>query len=311
MTDADVDGSHIRTLLLTFFFRQMPELIERGYLYIAQPPLFRVKKGKQKASYINDETALENYLLESGIESMKVVSKNGGTPVTGQRLLHLIKKAILFEKTLAKMEKKDLDKNILSAIAIEGSYDKGTLKNKEEIKKLLDSLKKHASFFYEYITPAKYELIEDTEHNCFALECTTKTNGKTKKMVIDFELLVSPDMAELKKIASALKNIGEPPFITAENGNEFEAPTLSEVLARILERGKKFQDIQRYKGLGEMNPDQLWETTMDPENRRMLQVKIEDGVEAEEVFTILMGDQVQPRRDFIYANALQVKNLDI
>jgi len=130
-------------------------------------------------------------------------------------------------------------------------------------------------------------------------------------MIIDFELAISPDMVELKKIASAFKGIGEPPFIIEEDGIKKEVNTLSEVLRYIIEQGRKSQDIQRYKGLGEMNPEQLWETTMEPENRRMLKVKVEDGVEAENIFTVLMGDQVEPRRDFIYENALFVTNLDV
>ncbi len=311
MTDADVDGSHIRTLLLTFFFRQMPGLIERGHLYIAQPPLFRVKRGKQKASYINDEPALEHYLLESGIDQVRVGSKGSDTTVSGQRLLQLTKRAIVFEKILTKMSRKDLDRNILSALAIEGSFGKETVSTKEGIKQLLSSLKKHASFFYEYITPARFELIEDPEHNGYCLNCMTQTNGREKIMPIDFELLISPDMMELKKIGAQLQTIGEPPFVVVEKGVEREVSTLSEVLYFILERGKKSQEIQRYKGLGEMNPDQLWETTLDPANRRLLQVTIEDAVEADEVFTILMGDQVEPRREFIYNNALNVSNLDI
>ena len=136
-------------------------------------------------------------------------------------------------------------------------------------------------------------------------------NGKMRDMVIDFELLVSPDMEELKKIASHLKTMGAPPFLIDEAGKQREVSTLHELFQVILERGRKSQDIQRYKGLGEMNPEQLWETTMDPVNRRMLQVRIEDGVEADDVFTVLMGDQVEPRRDFIYSNALRVTNLDI
>ncbi len=311
MTDADVDGSHIRTLLLTFFFRQMPELIERGHLFIAQPPLFRVKKGKQKAQYIDGEDSLATYLLECGLESLNVSSKSGGTKLSGQRLIQLTKRAIQYEDILTKMSKKDMDKNILSALALEGTFDKDTLKKKEEIQNLLTLLRKHASFFYKYITPAHFELEEDAEHNCYLLRCSTKSNGQAKYMNIDFELLISPDMVELKKIASSLKTIGEPPFIVEDKEKEIELETLSEVLHYIIERGRKAQDIQRYKGLGEMNPEQLWETTMDPENRRMLQVKIEDGVEADEVFTILMGDQVEPRRDFIYTNALHVQNLDI
>jgi len=311
MTDADVDGSHIRTLLLTFFFRQMPELIERGHLYIAQPPLFRVKKGKQKASYIADETALAEYLLSCGTEGVKVSSRKAGSQLSGQRLAQLARRAMQFEDILNKMSHRGLDKNILSALALEGSCDKDTLKDQKQLKGLLDSLRRHASFYYEYITPASFELDEDAEHNCFCLRCTCGGNGRSKKMTIDFELLISPDMLALKKIAAVLKGAGEPPFTIEEQDRQTEVPTLSEVLHYILERGRKAQEIQRYKGLGEMNPEQLWETTMEPENRRMLQVTIEDGVEADEVFTILMGDQVEPRRDFIYENALHVQNLDI
>ncbi|MEI6125023.1 MAG: DNA topoisomerase (ATP-hydrolyzing) subunit B [Pseudomonadota bacterium] len=310
MTDADVDGSHIRTLLLTFFFRQMPEIIERGHLFIAQPPLFRVKRSKQ-IRYVENEEALENYLLECGIDGIKVYSKSGDNAVSSSRLLQLTKKSMQFEKTLAKIEKKNLDKNILSAIALEGTYSKNTLKDRDEIERLISSLKKHDSFFYEYTTPAEFEVFQDDEHNCYSVKCILKPNGKTKEMVIDFELLISPDMEELKKIAAHLKTMGKPPFIIEENSKEKELATLSELFAFILERGRKSQEIQRYKGLGEMNPEQLWETTMDPQKRSMLQVRVEDGVEADGVFTVLMGDQVEPRRDFIYNNALYVTNLDI
>jgi len=310
MTDADVDGSHIRTLLLTFFFRQMPEIIERGHLYIAQPPLFRVKRGKT-AQYIDNEEALENYLLECGIDSIKVGAGNGGAGIAGPRLLQLTKRAIQFEKTLEKLQKKGMDKNIMSALALEGSFTKESLKERHRAEELVELLKKHSSFFYDYITPAEAEIVADEEHNSFAVKCRINMNGKMRDMVIDFELLLSPDMAELKKIAGQLKTIGEPPFLIDEDGKQREVATLHELFQFILARGRKSQDIQRYKGLGEMNPEQLWETTMDPANRRMLQVKIEDGVEADDVFTVLMGDQVEPRRDFIYSNALQVTNLDI
>jgi len=311
MTDADVDGSHIRTLLLTFFFRQMPELIERGYLYIAQPPLFRIKKGKQKARYVADEPALAEYLLSCGIDGLKVSSKKSGAQLSGQRLLQIAQRAMQFEDILSKLSNRGLDKNILSALALEGTIDKDTLKDQKQLKGLLDSLRQHASFYFEYIPPASVELDEDTEHNCYCLRCTSGGNGLSKKMSIDFRLMVSPDMMALKKIASTLKGAGTPPFIIEEQDKKIEVPTLSEVLRYILDRGRKAQEIQRYKGLGEMNPDQLWETTMEPENRHMLQVKIEDGVEADEIFTILMGDQVEPRRDFIYENALHVQNLDV
>ena len=161
------------------------------------------------------------------------------------------------------------------------------------------------------MTPAQFELEKDEEHNGYSLKCASKKDKKLKEMIIDFELAISPDMFELKKIASAFKEIGEPPFVIEEDGKEKEVNTLSEVLNYIIEQGRKSQDIQRYKGLGEMNPEQLWETTMEPENRRMLKVQVEDGVEAENIFTVLMGDQVEPRRDFIYENALFVTNLDV
>ncbi len=296
MTDADVDGSHIRTLLLTFFFRQMPEIIERGYKQI---------------KYIANDEMLENYLLESGVEGVRVYSKTSGTTVSSQRLLQLTKKAIHFEKTLSKLERRNLDKNILSALALEGTYNKNTLKNKKDIETLLVSLQQHKSFFYDYITPAEYEIFEDDEHNCYGVKTVVKSNGKEKEMIIDFELLISPDLEEIRKIAANLKTIGEPPFIIEESGKEKEVKALSELFKFILERGRKAQEIQRYKGLGEMNPEQLWETTMDPQQRCMLQVRVEDGVEADGVFTVLMGDQVDPRRDFIYNNALRVTNLDV
>ncbi len=311
MTDADVDGSHIRTLLLTFFYRQMPELIEKGYLYIAQPPLFRVKRGKQKPRYIENETEMNNYLLECGVDGIKVYPQGENSPISGQKLIQLMKKAILFENNVAKLEKRNLDKNILSAMVLEGAYDKSTLKSKKEVEKLIKTFKTHKSFFYTFKAPVDYEIIEDAEHDGFAVKCFIKTNGKEKEMIVDFELLVSPDMEGLKKIAQGFKGVGNPPFTVESGESKKILQSLSELLHHILEQGQKAQEIQRYKGLGEMNPEQLWETTMNPETRTFLQVKVEDAVEADEIFTILMGDQVEPRRDFIYNNALHVKNLDI
>jgi DNA gyrase subunit B len=311
MTDADVDGSHIRTLLLTFFYRQMPALIEHGYLYIAQPPLFRVKKGKQKPRYIENETKMNEYLLECGIEDLKVYPSDGTGPLSGQRLIQLMKKAILFETNLTKLEKKNLDKNILSALVFEGNFDKATLKNKKEVESLINTFKTHKSFFYTFKAPADFEIIEDVEHDRVAIKCIFKSNGKEREMIIDFELLVSPDMEGLKKIAQSLKSAGAPPFSIETGDTKKIVNNLSELLQYVLDEGQRSLEVQRYKGLGEMNPDQLWETTMNPETRVFLQVKIEDAVEADEIFTILMGDQVEPRRDFIYNNALNVKNLDI
>ena len=310
MTDADVDGSHIRTLLLTFFYRRMPSLIERGYLYIAQPPLFKVKKGKQEA-YIKDESALERHLLRCGAEGIEIAAKNSSKPLNGERLLNLLERALKYRKILEKIEKKQWDRYILNALAFEGQFQKDTLKNKESVNKFLSDIKGRASFFYPFSTSAEYSLIEDTEHSCFAIRCLSKVDGILKETIINFDLLTSTELEELRKLAEGFKSIGSPPFTVHYKGGGVELDSLSEVLEYILTSGEKGQEIQRYKGLGEMNPDQLWETTMNPDKRTLFQVKIEDAIEADEIFTILMGDQVDPRREFIYNNALNVTNLDI
>lgn len=310
MTDADVDGSHIRTLLLTFFYRRMPSLIERGYLYIAQPPLFKVKKGKRE-KYIKDETSLEKYLLECGAEGIEMVSKGSQKSLKNNQLLKVLEKALKYRRILEKLEKKQWDKNILSALAFEGEFQKEALKNKTSVKKFLETVKSHASFFYPFVPPIEYSLIEDAEHSCFAIRCLTKIDSITKETSINFDLLTSTELAELRKLAEGLKNIGSPPFTINHKNGKLTFNTLSEVLEYVLNSGEKGREIQRYKGLGEMNPDQLWETTMNPEKRTVFQVKIDDAIEADEIFTILMGDQVEPRRKFIYENAINVTNLDI
>jgi DNA gyrase subunit B len=310
MTDADVDGSHIRTLLLTFFYRRMPSLIERGYLYIAQPPLYKVKRGKQER-YIKDETSLERYLLECGAEGVELLSKDSDKPLKGNRLLTVLERAHKYRRILEKLEQKQWDKNILSALAFEGKFKKDTLKNKEGVKKFLAGIKEHASFFYPFVPPIEYTMIDDAEHSCLAIRCLTKINGITKETVINFDLLTSTELEELRKIAENLKAIGSPPFTLEHKNGKLTCNTLSEVLEYVLNSGEKGQEIQRYKGLGEMNPGQLWETTMNPEKRTVFKVKIEDAIEADEIFTILMGDQVDLRREFIYKNALSVTNLDI
>ena len=209
------------------------------------------------------------------------------------------------------LEKKQWDKNILSALAFEDNFQKDTLKNKSSVEKFLAGIKSHASFFYPFVPPMEYSLIEDVEHSCFSIQCLSKINGIIRETIIDFDLLTSTELEELRKMAKSLKTAGSPPFIIRHKNEMLELNTLSEVLGYVLSFGGKGQETQRYKGLGEMNPDQLWETTMNPEKRALFQVKIEDAIEADEIFTILMGDQVDPRRKFIYDNAINVTNLDI
>ena len=309
MTDADVDGSHIRTLLLTFFYRRMPSLIERGYIYIAQPPLFKVKRKKQER-YIKDASSLEKYLLECGTEGSELLPQGSDKVYKGNRLLTIMEKALKYRKLLEKLDKKQWDKNILTYLAFDATFTKDTLKAKESLKNFLDNLKSHAGFLYSSIPSMNYSLIDDVEHSCYAIKCISKVDGINRETLIDFDLLISTELEELRKMAEGLKPIGSPPFVIKANESiTFNAFT--EVLDFILASGEKGQEIQRYKGLGEMNPDQLWETTMNPEKRTLLKVKIEDAIEADEIFTILMGDQVEPRKEFIYKNAINVINLDI
>jgi DNA gyrase subunit B len=310
MTDADVDGSHIRTLLMTFFYRQMPSLIEHGHLYIAQPPLFKVKKGA-KERYIKDEVALEDFLLEYGMENIKLHTEKRKQSLSGPSLSTLLKKVLRYEKILNLLERKGLDKNLLNIIASQEDLAKDFLKKRNTLERFVKELGKKLDEYYGTEGAMEYSIIEDNEHDGFSALCQIRKNGSRRETIINFELLNSPELEELRRIAQGFQALGEPPYIIEDNGNQSRLKSLIEVLHYVVESGKKGQEIQRYKGLGEMNPEQLWETTMNPEKRVLLQVAIEDAVEADEIFTTLMGDQVEPRRDFIYRHALDVKNLDI
>jgi len=295
MTDADVDGAHIRTLLLTFFFRQMPQLIEHGYLYIAQPPLFRVKKGKSE-KYIQNEAMLEDMLFELASEEIEI---HNGKRLKGKEIIPYIKKLSRFEKILEWFEKRNHDIDILKAIL---HYDlkKDILKDKRAVNDILKRLRRE----FPDITD---EIMEDEEHQSFRLEITR--NGK--RQVIDDELITSPDFRELQKVFAELRDLGHPPYTVVHGKEKHICNTSRDLFDFILSVAKKGITIQRYKGLGEMNPQQLWETTMDPKKRTLLQVTIEDSIKAEEIFSTLMGDQVEPRKEFIAQHALEVRNLDI
>jgi len=310
MTDADVDGSHIRTLLLTFFYRQMPDLIEKGYLYIAQPPLFKVKKGKQNR-HIKDEASMEDYLLESGVENVRLVTTETQGTISGSRLAGLMKKVIRYKKILEKVEKKRKDGNIINILAQDHAFTKETLNDQKRLTSIIEDIKAQIGVLQSESPRIEFELSDDMEHNCFKANCTSWKNGAPKETVIDFSLLNSPEFEELRKLSKSFGITNKPPLIIEDNGSRFEVKSLEEVLQYILSVAKKGYEIQRYKGLGEMNPDQLWETTMNPETRTLLQVKTEDAIVADDIFTILMGDQVEPRREFIYKHALDVRNLDI
>ncbi len=295
MTDADVDGAHIRTLLLTFFFRQMPQVIENGYLYIAQPPLFRVKKGRSER-YIQNEGMLENMLFELAVEEITI---QNGKQLSGKAIMPYIKNLSKFERLLEWFAKR---KNDTSAIKALLHYDLSSslLKNEKEVKELIKKLRKEFPDMTE-------EIKFDEEHQAHRIEM--KRAGLS--LTIDENFFASPDVKELKKLFAELRGLGHPPYNITHNDQKHTFNSSRDLFDFILSTAKKGISIQRYKGLGEMNPEQLWETTMAPEKRTLLQVSVEDSIKAEEIFSTLMGDQVEPRKDFIERHALEVRNLDI
>jgi len=310
MTDADVDGSHIRTLLMTLFYRQMFPLIEGGYLYIAQPPLFRVKKGKEGANYLVSEENLEDFILEKGIEDLKLVIPGNRNPLSGKALLEMIKKVIRQEKILSRLAKRKMDPDVILAFARLEEFSKSTLKSEKEVKRAIETVKKDLKGA-KGKGEVEFQVEKDPEHGSINLSCFSSSNGSRQKTVLDLELVSSAQFEELRKIAQQLGTLGAPPFQLKTGEEAKEVGEYSQLVQEIFAFGKKGVEIQRYKGLGEMNPEQLWETTMNPETRTLLQVRVEDAVKADEIFTVLMGDQVEPRREFIQKNALSVTNLDI
>jgi DNA gyrase subunit B len=308
MTDADVDGSHIRTLLLTFFFRQMRELIERGYLFIAQPPLFKVVDKKNEL-YIHKEEQMRNYILENGVDKVNLVMDDGSRfPATGSKLLVLIKKIMRIEDHLDRFEKEQRDRHLFRVLAGDPSLKDESFKNEKALqpiaKRTLKAMKENAT---------DYVIEEDEDHGGYKIVFNLKKNGQTLTNDMDRETFRSPQFTDIKALLEQVSVVGEPPY--RDVGEDKAEPVILEnskaLVEHIVNVGKKGLTVQRYKGLGEMNPEQLWETTMNPEKRTLLQVTVDDAVLADEIFTTLMGDQVEPRRDFIYKYALDVSNLDI
>lgn len=309
MTDADVDGAHIRTLLLTFFFRQMRELIERGHLYIAQPPLYKVVD-KKKELYIQNEEQMKSYVLENGVEKVHLLMGDGSPfPVSGNKLLAMIKKVMRIEDLLDRFERERRDRNLIRVVAGDPTLLDETFQNEHELLKVAGrtvvALGKE--------TIADYRIDDDPDHGGYKIIFEVRQNGKTVSTCVDRETFRTPQFVEIRNLLGQVSVLGEPPY--HDQPEDASAPIILQSAKALVDHitalGKKGLTIQRYKGLGEMNPEQLWETTMNPEKRTLLQVSVEDAVVADEIFTTLMGDQVEPRRDFIYQNALHVSNLDI
>lgn len=308
MTDADVDGSHIRTLLLTFFFRQMRELIERGYLFIAQPPLFKVVD-KKKEIYVQNEEKMKNYILENGVDKVKLAMGDGSPfPATGNKLLTLIKKVMRIEDLIDRFEKEGFDRQLIRILAGDPSLNDESFKDDKLL--LPIAARTVGAIGTDSIN---FQIDTDPDHGGFKMIFIMKKDTHTYEKCVDRETFRRPQFAEIRLLLTQVSIIGEAPY--RDLGDESSTPVILEsakaLVDHIVNLGKKGLTVQRYKGLGEMNPEQLWETTMNPEKRTLLQVGVDDAVEADVIFTTLMGDQVEPRRDFIYENALHVSNLDI
>ena len=303
MTDADIDGSHIRTLLLTFFYRQMPLVIEKGYLYIAQPPLFRAKKGN-KEQYLKTEQDLFGYLLQSGIDSAKVTLRNA--EVSKEHLIDILKSTSKYTKAIERHSRRaspDVLRTLISNhVTVESIRDE---EKTNDLKKMLHLELSKKGFGVEIHSQ------KEPDGN-YSLRVRTRLDGTSKLTQISSILLASIEYEEMLNNFKASEEIHDQ-HVTLKLGETAASTysTMAQTLEAILEHTRSGVYIQRYKGLGEMNPEQLWETTMDPERRTLLQVSVEDAVQADQVFSLLMGDEVEPRRNFIETNALKVRNLDV
>jgi DNA gyrase subunit B len=309
MTDADVDGSHIRTLLLTFFFRQMPELIERGHVYIAQPPLFKIKKGKQE-QYLKDEDALENYLLQGALDGASFHVNEDAPAVSGAALEALINQYRNVEYVIERLSKLYSAQAMTQMIYLPVLTPE-MLSQRETVDgwtaSLLKALEAQASASERW----SYEVVEDKEHRVFLPRLVYVNHGVDTTYTFRNDFFNSRDYAAIAKMSEALSGLLEDGAYVQRGERKESVANFRNAIAWLLNQSKRGTVIQRYKGLGEMNPDQLWETTMDPDARRMLQVTIEDAITADQLFTTLMGDDVEPRRAFIETNALHASNVDV
>lgn len=307
MTDADVDGAHIRTLLLTFFFRQMPELIEQGHLYVAQPPLYRISDGKNEI-FIRDEEEFNSFLLNR-ISNAGQIELANGELLRGKALSRLLKELFKFYEALERLVRKGYSRRFLEFLASFGIEERKVFKDEKFVEGLVDSMEKEG---FEVIELFRRE--EDGYHEFKVIDRARPSIGASQggqSFWVRWEFLSSPELRNILKFSKQFKRLKLALKAVSVNGDRKELEDIKEAIEFLLEKGKKGLTIQRYKGLGEMNPEQLWSTTMDPERRSLVKVRIEDAVEADEIFAILMGDKVEPRREFIQQNALEVTELDI
>lgn len=310
MTDADVDGAHIRTLLLTFFFRKMPEIIARGHLYIAQPPLYKVKKGKTEF-YVKDDKTLQSYLIEESLENSVLVTTSG-TAISKSDSKRMILQMQKWGNVFRVLARKG-DPRVLRHLVLENLVNDAVLKSEAGLTEIVKSVSEFLNLHHPNgANPVTHQIQPDSEHaGFFKLFMNTSSDGARFRTEVSKDLLDNPDMAEILRLSTFVKELGGRPFHmkSVDKNAIFDDP--DKLVSTIMDAGKEKLSIQRYKGLGEMNPEQLWETTMDPTKRTFLQVTVDDAAAADEIFSVLMGDSVEPRRDFIEKNALRVRNLDV
>jgi len=309
MTDADVDGAHIRTLLLTFFYRQMPELIERGHVYIAQPPLYKVKKGKQE-TYIKDDLELNQYLLHMALEGAEL-HVNPEAPAMSPSALESLAVEFITSRGIIDRLARRYDASFLEQLIDMPAVDDALLADEKALAGWLGELEARLNTSQQLSSSYRLELVKGEEGRPQAIAIVHATHGIENRRELPLEFFHNADYQKLKSVGEKLHGLIEEGAYIRRGEKEQPVASFGEALDWLMAEGRRGQHIQRYKGLGEMNPEQLWETTMNPETRRLLQVRIEDAVGADEVFTTLMGDEVEPRREFIETNALSVENLDV
>jgi DNA gyrase subunit B len=305
MCDADVDGSHIRTLILTFFYRQMEEIIQRGHLYIAQPPLYKISEGKRE-TYLKDDDEYHEFLVQRIQDSWVLeIGVNGGhKKLKGPRMANFLNKVADFRRNLDRLAARGYPEDALRVALVHGLKDKKTLADEEKVREIAEIIE--ASGFHSV------ELGHDEEHGTGIISFISRRDGVERRVKLDWDLLSTAEYRAMARNKQGLEALQASAFSLAKDGedkNSYES--LDETLETLYTGARKGLGVQRYKGLGEMNAGQLWETTMDPEKRRLLKVRIDDQVGADAIFTVLMGDKVEPRREFIEENALNVKNLDV
>ncbi|GAB3109771.1 DNA topoisomerase (ATP-hydrolyzing) subunit B [Aestuariicella hydrocarbonica] len=310
MTDADVDGSHIRTLLLTFFFRQMRELVERGHIFIAQPPLYKISKGKQE-QYLKDDDALTKFLTQAALEGSSLHVNVDAPGITGEGLESLVTEYRAVMATIDRLSRLYPSEALEQMVYME-TVTEEHLKSREPIEKWADTLSARLAVS-NGSGSHRYEVIvkEDTERHLFIPVIRITAHGVPTDFLFNRDFFLSGEYASIIKLGERLDGLIEEGGYIQRGERKKETTSFTEALEWLMVESRRGYNIQRYKGLGEMNPEQLWETTMDPESRRMLQVTIEDAIGADQIFTTLMGDQVEPRREFIETNALAVANLDV